>query len=351
MKTNHLICLKTLIGLFLFLLAFTINGQEKTHIYNLPPGQKPVEVEVHFYLSDLNNINVEKETFEIKGLLELKWKDSRQAFDTLVEGVNRKLYQGSFQFLEVYEGWWPQISISNSVGNTPLEGITLFQHYDGSLQMIQEITVELKSPMDIRSYPFDSHSLTAFIEPLGFFVDEVVFKEVAGKTDLPERDLNIAGWELNDLDYDIELKKDRKSDNIYSQLMVRIDMTRLPGSTILLVFIPLSIIIILSSAIYWMDTESLGDRMDISFLGLLTIVAYQTMIDAGLPDVNYFTFASSFVYSAYILMGLFIISNIVNDQFTRKGKRDVADRFDRRARWIMPLVFILMNILLAIYYI
>ena len=134
------------------------------------------------------------------------------------------------------------------------------------------------------------------------------------------------------------------SQNQFSQMVIQLDMTRLPGSTIWLVFVPLTVIIFLSSSIYWMDNESLGARMDISFLGLLTIVAYQSMVKSGLPDIDYFTLTNGFVYNAYLVMGGFIISNIVNNQLDKKGKRELADRIDLHARWVMPLFFVLLNV-------
>ena len=99
-----------------------------------------------------------------------------------------------------------------------------------------------------------------------------------------------------------------------------------------------------------MDNESLGARMDISFLGLLTIVAYQAMVDSELPDISYFTLTNGFVYNAYLIMGLFVVSNILNDQLDKQGKRLLADRIDLHARWAIPLFFILLNIGSAIFF-
>ena len=334
--------------LFSLFLSSLLSSQEQPHIYNLPPGEKPVEVATRFYLSDLNNINEETETIEIKGLLELRWQDNRQAFDPGPVGDDYKLYQGTFQFLEVYQGWYPHIVIANSVGPTPLEGVTLFNYADGGMRMIQEISVELKSSMDLRRYPFDKQTFLTLIEPLAFDDEQFKFVYGEGKTDMPERYLRVAGWRIDKLDYKIESVNDDLNENRFSQMVIQLDMTRLPGSTIWLVFVPLTVIIFLSSSIYWMDNESLGARMDISFLGLLTIVAYQSMVKSGLPDIDYFTLTNGFVYNAYFIMGLFIVSNIINSQLDKKGKRELADRLDLHARWVMPLFFILLNVASAV---
>ena len=134
------------------------------HLYNLPPGPKPLQVKAFFYLSDINYINEQDETFEIKGSLELTWKDIRQSFDPEVEGTDYKLYQGPYQFLEVYEGWWPQLVAANSVGNIPLQGVSLKISSDGTMLLTQEIAALLKSSMNLRKYPFDHQQLHIVLE-------------------------------------------------------------------------------------------------------------------------------------------------------------------------------------------
>ena len=43
-----------------------------------------------------------------------------------------------------------------------------------------------------------------------------------------------------------------------------------------LVSIPLMVIVLLSFSVFWMDRSSLGDRLSVSFIGLLTSVAYHS---------------------------------------------------------------------------
>ena len=320
------------------------------HLYNLPPGPKPLQVKAFFYLSDINYINEQDETFEIKGSLELTWKDSRQSFDPQSEGSNYKLYQGPFQFLEVYQGWWPQLVAANSVGNIPLQGVSLKIHSDGTMLLVQEIAAVLKSSMNLRKYPFDRQELQIIIEPLSSFSSEVQLISGPEMTDMPRRHLKIASWDLVNLSARSRIEKDEKSTHQYAQLVIYLDMERKPGYTTWLVFVPLTFIILLSSSIYWMDAESLGNRMDISFIGLLTIVAYQAMVESGLPKIDYFTLIHGFVYISYLIMATFIMSNILIDQLNRKKKTALADRIDQTARWVMPIAYLALNFLSGLYF-
>jgi len=334
----------------IFLFHHGLFAENPQHLYNMPPGSGPLEIEAFFFLSDINYINEQDETFEIKGSLELTWVDSRQAFDSVSEGTNYKLYQGPYQFLEVYEGWWPQLVAANGVGNIPLQGISLKNLHNGRMVLIQEIAATLKSSMNLRKYPFDKQQLQIMLEPLSFNSSEIKLISGPDMTDLPKRHLKIASWDLVDLTAHSRIEKDERSSHEYSQLVIYLDMQRKPGYTTWLVFVPLTFIILLSSSIYWMDAESLGNRMDISFIGLLTIVAYQAMVESGLPKIDYFTLIHGFVYISYLVMAIFIMSNILIDQLNRNKKLELADKIDRIARWLMPCTFVILNLVSGIYF-
>src|SRR5215510_6139808 len=56
-----------------------------------PKAAGPVVVQARFEWQNINEINDGAETFEFTGVLTLRWKDSRQAFDRAVAGVDEKI--------------------------------------------------------------------------------------------------------------------------------------------------------------------------------------------------------------------------------------------------------------------
>ena len=70
-----------------------------------PMEHGPVVVDIGFYLSDIDDINEEQETFEFEGILTLSWTDPRQAFDPNETGYDEKFFQGNYQFSEIFNGW------------------------------------------------------------------------------------------------------------------------------------------------------------------------------------------------------------------------------------------------------
>lgn len=335
---------------FVFSLPVVALAGDIPNAFNLPPGERPVEVRVRFFLSDINEINEASETFEIKGMMALQWKDERHAFDPDVEGVDEKRYQGTFQFLEEYNGWWPQLILANGVGTIPLQSVSLSVRPDGTLLFIQEITAVVESPMSLRRYPLDRQELTAIFEPLAFFASEVRLLTGPAMTDLPERPVHVAGWKLMGLSAAARVEKDDNSDATYTQLVVTVDVAREPGFTIWLVIVPLSMIVLLSTSGFWLHRDSLASRLDMAFIGLLTIVAYQAMVVSSLPQIAYFTLINGFVYVAYITMVACIALNLWISRLDRDGRDPLADRLDDMARWAFPAGFLVLNLLSGLYF-
>ena len=316
----------------------------------MPPGARPIEVQARFFLSDINDINEQTETFEIKGLLALQWQDERYVFDPNMEGVNTKRYQGVFQFLEEYNGWWPQLVLSNGVGTIPLQSVSLRISPDGILLFLQEITAVVESPMDLHRYPFDEQKLKAIFEPLAYYATEMKLSTKLGMIDLPERPVHVAGWELCGLSAEPHIEQDDVSGAQYTQLIVTLDMRRQPGFTIWFIIVPLSMIVLLSNSVFWINRELIGNRLDILFIGLLTIVAYQSLAVASLPSVSYFTLINGFVYVGYITMTASILSNIWLENLNRRGAETTAARFDKVCRFAYPAGFFGLNLILAYYF-
>ncbi len=122
---------------------------EATRLLGPPPSDGPTEVLADFYLSDLTSIEGEHELCVFEGVLTLVWRDSRQAFDVAALGRQEQIYQGEFQFSEVYDGWWPQLILTNESGDFSRRGNLLRIAPDGMMTYIEEMDISAKSPMQM----------------------------------------------------------------------------------------------------------------------------------------------------------------------------------------------------------
>ena len=106
-----------------------------------------------------------------------------------------------------------------------------------------------------------------------------------------------------------------------------------------LVVVPLALIVMLSWSVFWMERSSLGDRISISFIGILTAVAYQIVVSEIQPHISYMTLMHGFLNLSLLIMCATVVINLVVGALDRQGKSAAGDRVDRGCRWIFPLTY------------
>jgi len=311
----------------------------------LPPAQGPVVVRTSFELRDINDIDDEAETFDFVGVLTLSWRDERQAFDPAQAGVDEKVYQGEYQLNEIFDGWFPQIILVNESAGYERQGVVLRVTPDGTLTLIQTVNAIAEADLDLRRHPLDRQTLEAIFEPLGFDNREVRIEASEGRSTKPE--VFVPQWTVETVRTS---SRDRQASyagahRVASAFVVTMDVRRESFFMIRLVVFPLVLIVMLSWSVFWMDKSSLGDRISVSFIGILTAVAYQILIGGILPQISYFTLMNGFLNISFVIMCVTVVINLRVSRLDQLGRSEVGNRLDRRCRWIFPLVYFGLNAL------
>ena len=307
-----------------------------------PKGAGPVVVRVRLDLNDVNEINDEAETFEFTGVLTLRWKDPRQAFDPAVAGVDEKVYQGNYQFNELATGWYPQVVLINeSSGLFQNDGVVLRVQADGTSTLTSTLNVVAETEFNMHRFPFDAHHLEAVFEVLGFDRDEVRLEVESDGADTLASGVRVPQWTITGFGMSI---RDRSaayagSQGISSAFVVSLEVERASFYMRRLVVIPLVLIVLLSFSVFWMDKSSVGDRVSVSFIGILTVVTYQLVIGDQLPSISYVTLIHGFLNLSFLTMCATVVINLLVGALDQRGENVLADRIDRRCRWGFPLAY------------
>ena len=327
--------------------------QEEPFLLGPPTSEQPVQVLLGFYLTDVNYVDEENQRLEVEGILTLRWKDERFAFNPDEVGVEEKVFQGNFQFSEIGTGWWPQTILANESGGYQRQAMVLRHRADGSMTYAEELNAIAEIPMELRRFPFDKQSFELIFEVLGFDADEIELLPDLATSGSEVHGVSIAQWRLDSVKADSRSYEpvfgDGSSGN-RSSVVVSLEMTRRPGFMLRVVVFPLAILVILSWSVFWMNRESLGERMDISFVGILTAVAYQIMISSVLPQISYFTWMGAFIYISFLLMCGTVVVNLRVGRLDRTGRDDIGEIVDRRCRWLFPLAYVSLLALATLYF-
>ena len=103
--------------------------------------------------------------------------------------------------------------------------------------------------------------------------------------------------------------------------------------------LPLALIVTMSFSVFWMDRSSLGDRINVSFIGILTAVAYQIVMGDKLPRIAYVTVIHGFLSLSFATMCLTVLVNLTVGAMDKRKRFDLGDRIDYTCRWLFPLAY------------
>ncbi len=116
----------------------------------------------------------------------------------------------------------------------------------------------------MRRYPLDTQRLEAIFEVLGFDSSEVVFELEPAPVDPSWQKVRISQWQLTDISRSTgeHFVPSSGKRGLSSTFTVRMEIQRNSLFVVSLVVFPLTMIVVLSWSVFWMDRSSLGDRCD-----------------------------------------------------------------------------------------
>jgi hypothetical protein len=316
------------------------------------PPANPTRVQCAVMIIDVVDIDDVNESFQAEIAILASWQDPRLAFDPKVEGTDVKLFQGTFQFNEVFKGWWPQLLILNEVGRDEPKAITIFVQPDGTVRYREQRNAVLETPMELHDFPFDTQQLKASMIPFGNTIDEVVlevderFADSTTEYVRREKNVNVAGWDLQRLEMSVDEASIMAGadETRFSCLLTTIQLQRRSWQYVWEILFPLLVLVSVVWSIFWVEIDSLADRLNISFIGVLTIVAYQFVLVENMPRMSYLTFIDSVLITSFVMMAMTVPQSLLIHSLVRKGKQRLARTVDRTSRWAFPLTYFLLLI-------
>ncbi len=302
-----------------------------------PPPDGVTDVRLDFLLQDIQEIDDEREAFSWAGILSATWHDPRRAFPDI--GETEQWYQGPYQVEELASGWIPRFVHLDALGRLESDSVWLRVTSDGTCTLQRTLHGTTRKHMDMRWFPFDAHELELRLGLTGPEPERVqlLLAQDAKEVMLP-RGLRVPEWTLKDTS--MQMEEIEKTDR--PVLVARVGVQRNSAFLRRLVTFPLSVIVLLSFSVFWMDRAAMPDRVSVSFIGILTAVSYQLMIGESMPPVTYFTLMQGFLMMSFLVMAATVVVNVVVGDAEKRGDQARAMRIDKRCRWAFPLAWVVL---------
>ncbi len=305
---------------------------------NVTPPALPTRVEVGLYVLGVPKISSSQDPFPkfaIEAFLDLRWQDPRLAFSPREGEPHRRTYQNQAAQAVLAQNWSPDISFENGEGRREVESSELFIEADGQVEYGERFSVTLHAEVDLRRFPFDSQRFVVSLESFAWdarFVELVAAPEKSGLNP----GFHTLEWRFVDFDWEAHEVKEVRSSSAFSRLDFRIHGERIEGFYLWKIALPLLLIVLFSWSVFWMRHEPGSGRMQRTYIGLLTVVAFHHIVSANLPRIAYLTFLDGLVQLAFASIGLTLVQVVTVHRLVDAGRIDAADRLDRVAQIAMP---------------
>ena len=351
-----------LVGLLVFgKVALAVD--EETHLGGLPPGDRPIEVSIGFSLVNITDVSEKEETLDFDGIIHLEWHDPRLAYEAVDYGmpadwaagdyskVSTRVYQGDFAVKEIYQGWRPHLVIPNGIGDRSISNMAINIWPDGHVAYSETFFAKVETPMRLHRFPFDTQQLEIFIHPFQYRRDELLLVPDDRLASVWNQNLGIADWSREGATVEeraTEIAYSDHSRSDVSEFVVTVEIKRRPMHIIVSIVLPMVLLVSLTWCVFWMDNETLANRVNITFIGILTVVAYYFVILNNVPEVSYLTLIDAFVLSTFIILAGGVVLTVLMENYAGEDKIQAAAKVDRICRWAFPLAYFLTATLLGI---
>lgn len=310
---------------------------------NIP---KPLKINVSLILNNLISLDEKQGTFEADVDLTLLWNNPNLAFDPKTVGTTIKTYNADETPKILNSIWSPEITISNIekiVSDIP----SLTIDSEGTAVYTQRIKAGFKIHPDLRAFPFDTQSLTFYLDATKNTNNEVKFtqdQQAINHSGVREG-VGLAGWTMQGIDFKHSLVRNQTG-GYYPRFEAKISMTRI-STPHLFAFAPLFLIMLAPTILTLYSESNLGSRLTAWGAALLTLIATTFALNQKYPalESNSILPEVTSIVLAYQFLMIVLTMTFLNPAFTKRFKNPfIVAEILRYLRWAVPAGFMLLVI-------
>ncbi len=220
---------------------------------------------------------------------------------------------------------------------------------DSPTEKFYRVQAALAENIDLKNYPFDSHSLTIALEDKINTVEQLVY-HADPKNAGVDPGVILVGWNLKGFDQIVATHYYAPYDETYSRYVFSIQIERIFLASILKTFLPVLFIVIVGLlALFIHETDKLWTRIGINTSSLIASVMFHLNVTASLPPLGYLTFADKFMLVTYVVLILSLGSTILMMRHAKKKDEEMLEKIYRWSLYGIPVLTLIGYLLLFLF--
>jgi len=300
------------------------------------PPASPTRVAIAVKLLTLDRVSEAADpdpTFDGSYWMELRWTDPRLAF----AGQQSKHFVEENAQVELEKIWQPDVAPENEEGSRETATASLTIGPDGAVTYEEKFKTRTAARFDLRAFPFDRQHLS-LVMVSGWDDRGVIFEPMPTEPS-PREIIHPSEWRLDPPATRTERRVE--DDGSFGSAFVFDIQARRQGTYYLFkLILPLVVVVMLSWSNFWITGKGDG-RIRLTFICLLAVIAYQSVLSRFLPRLTVLTFMDWVIILSLASLAVTVVENAWVHQLLQRNKTAEADRIDFWARRVIPVAVIM----------
>ncbi len=164
---------------------------------------------------------------------------------------------------------------------------------------------KIKNDYNLKTFPFDKQKLKIYLRSSITALEDWGYRSyISGFTQkkaLEFKELNqIQGWDITNVNMKYQVYDDPSDLKYYDGVVLEIDIERKSGYYVYKIILPILLILSICWSALWIDPKEIESRLTVTIVCLLSLIAYNFVIDSELPKLEYLTIMDYIILTSYI---------------------------------------------------
>ena len=175
-------------------------------------------------------------------------------------------------------------------------------------------TWEIKNDFNLSSFPFDKQKIKISIIGEDINETQIEFSDFYYRIlDFTKENISIPGWDVKNIK--MTQSNSNLKNKVFSDLFYEIQIERQYFYYIFKIILPIILILSICWSSVWLDRKEVESKLTITIVCLLSLIAYNFVIDNEIPKLNYLTIMDWIILLSYVYAAIPNILAIITYQF------------------------------------
>ena len=198
--------------------------------------------------------------------------------------------------------------------------------------------------LHFREFPFDTQNFELRLIEISFNSNDISLEPDPEIRSGIGKNISLSDWKFEDWKLSKSEYAVIEGSQELPSLVFSITAKRESGFYLLIFVIPLILIIMMSWIVFWLPPNLSASQISVATTSMLTLIAYRFIVTSYLPRISYLTRMDIFILGSSILIFMTLVLAALSANITAGGRGELARKYDKRFRWIFPMLYIIVII-------